>query len=547
MLNALSHSKLQNNLQGKTVYFNKEGHYLTTYAFIGALSLPEVSASFNDALKQLIEAFPEKAEKFKKCKFMYQIPVRKEFREDGTYKEFFMDYASVNISDWEVGNAICGFNFNGYMRKKAKKSSNTEHTIEELVADRFPDQQPLTEEERVETKKLYINAINKISNSTVDTMALSLIKCLEHYEKIEIFVTLFMKTILMSNFTMKLYVLLMKELVKSEIVICTENEKIKSSILYRLMNDKVNELMDKAITEKLDPMENKNICMFYSNMAKYGLMSIDTFVDTCLSTIDLCESEEFAPDIIMVNLINMILNNCTALKVDHADLISKISGFIDDFGEQKHQLLLKDITEGVSKDNEDPEELHNLELDIITSDFEFEDADALCFLPAIKVTPGVKSLVEKHVAEREYEECENLEYAAIKVYKGYVDKVKEHEAFNRIESNDMPFWVKDEAIMNKMKQFSTSPDPQYPKMNTRVSDCGMFKKMYVMFSPVSDCYQDAGFAMRVLMKTKHYNSTKTEQTTVTFHHSLSESAKGHGKGHGKGGKGGKSGNKRHKR
>ena len=84
-------------------------------------------------------------------------------------------------------------------------------------------------------------------------------------------------------------------------------------------------------------------------------------------------------------------------------------------------------------------------------------------------------------------------------------------------SNPVKDWVDSENIFRMARLFNTSPDPTYPIFKTVPigQDC---KRFVITFSPENSCYQDAGFAIRMMKKFIEYNQSKTHYCTVSFSH-----------------------------
>lgn len=521
MSNPVSHSKFAKVISGKSVHFNRKGTYLVAYVQSSVTSPEMVISAFKDARDQLVESLienhPNKAAKFKKCEFEVNMP----FRMDAeTNKMYYMDYSLVEISDYEVGKAICGFNYNGSMRKKIVNCEDRDIDLGVEIAKRFPDLEPLSPEDILETTKLYKGKINKITEAKTENVLLGISGCVEHPEKMKLLLDIIFTSARSENFSTNLFIYLINSLTESEIVkFGSTTDDFVVSILHTMLVENINKIAHDIKNNKVVRREAINLSRFFGELFESNAINVDIFKDVYDTIIEDLENSGSVEDDVMMNMIN-IINKCHGnVKRQCPEIFDKLTSFIDDFGETKHQFLLQNVKEAMSKIDDNDESVDNKA--VITNCFKFVAMNPLCYLPAIKLPNRLTQVVKEYVKERQYTDPINLEYAAIQAHEAFVEGTPDGLKTNVIQSFNVPHWVSDDYVKKRLNKLSTSNDKSYPNIRIEKFDGGLTKRYICTFSPESDCYPDGPFAIKMLTKNILYNKEKTEHTFLTFKHARS--------------------------
>lgn len=510
------HPKLIKSLNGEQVFFNKDNTYMVIYTHNGVTSRTQVDFSYRDALKQLIEAHPEKSDKFSKCKFMYNLPY-KLCKETG--KNRYIDVCMVFVSDWEVGNAICGFNFDGSMRIDIQSHidiSGSEMSIDELIEKRFGQVEPASAEDKKEFGKSYIRVLNKTSKHTTEYVVVSLQTALNHPQTIQILIEKILAHVSQDKMLFNTFSVIVHDLIEAEL---TKVEPNSDGFIYSIFHLLLIDYIKKKLTRVLFTTDQDsevspqivNIFSFFAHLYLNKAVSQDCFVDFVKDLIKFLQDQSQINLEVLTTLLVAIHSVGSKIKKFNPEVFVSLQAVVNKHGAFMHKVKMADL-ENVEIDQ-------NLDLNNhITNILKIVNLPPLCFLPPVLLEPKQTEIVRKVVEKNNYE-CENLEYAGFRPYKGFTKRIGSDQAHNILISNLFPAWVDEKVLFNSMKMFDTSPIPgEFPKLEVIKSGREENKRLIVTFNPDPSCYQDAGFALKMMKRLEIYNKAKTHYTIITFNH-----------------------------
>lgn len=510
--NPISHSKFLKTVKGKSIYFNTPHTYKVLYVHTGVLSAKMVITAFEEAKEQLIESFPEKKGKFSKCTFDINMPTS---YDKITGETHYQDFSYVYVSDWEVGNAIMGFNFDESTRTKIVSCEGNIPDINTEIEERYPELEILNQQERLGFKKRYTSQLNRMSD--VMNTALCISDVLDHPDKMEILLEIIFNIAKINTFGGSELIDLLRYLIESEVTLyVTKMEEIGSdvsgefilSILHVKLTEHINKLIINLAEGKFKERNDiMNLSRFIGFMYGMGLFDTKKF----RMIFDVLYPDLFETDVIedntLMGILKMLEVSHSAIKTNCGELYEDIKNLINDFGELKHNTLMENIDNENIKDGyyKNP----------CTSYFKHEILEPLCFLPGIVLPKNLKELVEKHVEDNCYTECKNLQIGAIKAYGAHVE-TSEHSLKPEIFATRIPKWVNAEMIRKRLKQYSSSPDEIYPIIKEKSSESDNYYNVTAIFDNDSKYRTDYLFAVMMTTKWIIYSKDKKEHVIISF-------------------------------
>lgn len=516
MLKATAHKKLTKSLKGDTAYFNRKGTYMVTYTMCSVLGVPQIRSSYKDALKQLAEGFPEKKARIEKCQLSFNLLYRTcmdEVTEDG-YASKYMGICMVYISDWEIGNAICGFNFDGSMRKKLVPVVDiADRSLSEIIQHRSGDLEPLSPEERKSASNKYIGVLNKIVDRSKDNVIVQLGQLTDRPENMEILSGLLIKICTRDSLSHEVFTYIIRGMIEKEIIsLVGTTEDVITSIFHQMIIRDITAALfatrANASPDEYERKYNKNVFQFFAHLYNDGIVSNDVFEEVFVDSIHKFKATCQASCSDMTNLLHIANISSNKINKYFSGALDDLEDMLVNLGEPIHHALMENVKSIPKLEYIDDIDKH------ITKGFKVEDLPPLCFLPALTGCGSLHDMIESHV-EKHNLECTNLQYIPIKAYQGYVKKVSGEYKHNELFSKSMPKWVKHDLIKSEMSKYNTGPDSSYPIMNIIEARDGNSKRLKFTFNPHVDCYSDASFAMRMLKRFEMRNGPDV-YTTVTF-------------------------------
>lgn len=544
--NVISHPKFAKVVDGKTPHFNTKDTYLVMYVHTSVLSIEMVEKAFADAINELSDNYPDRRDEFKETVIRVCMPTK--YNAD-TGTQCFQDYSNVFVSNYEVGQAICGFNFNTSMRKRIVCSDNDDAIdLGKEIEERFPEYEPLNSEERRACTDKYKSVINKITEAKRDTFILNIKNCIDHPDKMDILLDIVFKAAQRDNFETKNFIYMFMQLSVAEVIKVEdlsdsddEDSEIKPerfvvSIFHVKLVEHIRSLMADVIEKKVTRPELMNTAKFIGELFAERAVDLPLFTDIYRFLMsELFDTDDASvEDSDMMIMIGILKSSCIRIKQHEPKLIEELSEIIDDFGEIKHKMLMKDVYDIIDKAEHNNDKLGEvIGKGSISAKFRFENLNALCTLPAVAIPPSYTDLVRKHVEEEKMTECKNLQYCGISAHTLFVLRPTEVKKYWEIISSTVPKWVENSMLRREFGLYNTSPDESYPIVTSReVSDnC---KSVTIEFSQEAQHFKDALFALKMLGRMKLKNSEHNEHVVLSFCHRESFEKKG-----GKGGKGGK--------
>jgi hypothetical protein len=556
--NVISHPKFAKVVKGKTPHFNIKGTYMVLYAHTSILSPEMAKKGVYNAIEELCEEFPERKEEFEKTIVKVCMPTKYDVSAGHAR---FQDFSNIYISNYDVGQAVCGFNYNGSMRKRIVCSTNTDVIdLGKEIEDRFPDYEPLDVEKRRECFEKYKSIINKMTEAKRDTFILNLNNCIDHPDRMDILLDIIFKHAQKDNFKTKNFIYMIMQLSVAEVikVVCENSdddddddddddedkpvkpEKFIVSIFHVKLVDRINSLMADVIEKKITRHELMNTAKFIGELFAERAIDLPLFSNNYRFLMDRLFSSENASveDSDMMIMIGVLENSCIRIHQQEPELIEEFDKIIADFGELKHQTLMEDIYRKIKTNAQDGEHLGEvIGKGSISAKFRFENLKSLCTIPAIAIPPSYTRILEEHVLKEKIPECTNLEYCGMTVHTQFVLRPVDIKKHWEIISPTVPKWVSNEMLREEFALYNTSDDfgnsimtKKYPIVTSKeVSEnC---KSIHVEFSQEGTHFTDALFALKMLGRMKLSNQKHNEHVVLAFGHAESferKSIKGKG-------------------
>lgn len=496
------HPTFLSNEKHKNANFNTPHTYMVCYVFNGCLTLDGVRLIINDCAKQIVENYPERAEQVKKCVIRYNHPLKTEYDNDTPLYRSSMNYCNIFFSDWEIGNAFCGFNFNGTMRRKLVKTDE----IGEDESEEISLIAPLEDNEIKTYKKKYKRYMNTISEAKAHSISIDVVKDLNNKECVDLIIEEIYSNACDSVMNHNNYVYILKACMQYEAEKYVGLDLVKFTI-FRKVVKYGSKLLEIGNDKSIECLMSFVALLTFHNM--FCRKSFCTFLQNFIENLNYESFETNSVKAVIKAL--AILKDYKPIKDTWESLYSKIGELIEDYGESYYIVNHKNILDHVN------------EIIVNESDLDFNDTykivklDPICTPAAVRIPESRKRDVEEYCKERHYE-CENLGYTTIKSHKAYVKKHKDGIVHNiLVTKNPVCDWVTPEIIRNRFKLFnSDKKDNQYPIVEYRdVQD--IYRKFTVVFSPENTYKYDAGFSLLMLEKFSitHPNDPKI-YTTVEF-------------------------------
>lgn len=519
--NALSHQKLQKVINKRSVYFNKKSTYIVSYVFTGASDRGRILSSFRDAHKQLIERFPDN-EDLKNCIFDINVPQRYN-AETNMYTS--MDFVYVYISNWAVGKAICGFNFNGSMMQTIELCPDQEIDLEKEVEKRFSMCDDIPDEVYKERTKSYKTVLNKITNAKRESIILRLSDVFEHACLLQACIRDIVIASIGDGFGCNDIVYVIANLIEAEVTI--EEEKRDNMENYHSYDDEWSvSLFHAFLLAEIDDRVHKfvkntnmnqdtmtkllNLMKFISTLYVNGIIGTEDYFGFFQTIVKAFEMSDSMDEKIIGKLIMMYRVASSRIINDCPKIVEMLEEFIDDFGDSSSRTMFDTYSREASEKKWTSVKQYG-------SRFKFTKIESHCFLPAVKLSANQEKQVRDYSSKRGYQ-CSNLEWCGIRANESYVETCATNLRPNKLISKSVPSWVSDEDVKNRLRRFSTSEEKgKWPVVNVRTHDDG-WKTYYATFSPSNNDYQDAPFAALMLCKIPIYNNTNKEYCHLSFFH-----------------------------
>lgn len=509
------HQKFKsNNLKG-AFYFNKDHTYRIIYAFSGCLSERQVRASICDALGQLAEKFPHMKNKIKKCNVIVNMPYRSSLNNKGEIEYHYMDIANIFVSDWEIGNAICGFNFDGSMRIKIAPVSAEDMPLEKLIEEKYPEGDQMTDEEWLDTKKKLNRSINTISSSNIENNKSILNSSVRSIKSIKFVIESLIKDIANGNREYNFYGQLFKPLIDEEMatrIKNSEGDEILRSLVYRLIVENISVYVNNS--EKLKVYGKKIYQLIGFLFSEGTLYKEDFLIFVSKLTNSILNPESESQQILdLENFTSVIMNSGKFFEKHMKEEFEQIKDVVENMDNPRIKTIFADALENC-KEIEEPEYSYSKQFKICMM-------EPLCFLPAIELTGKAFDYLKKYVDDVKYEECkDSFMYAGIRPLLGCIFHVPDVE-LNILVSNNLPNWVKISDIEIRMKPFTTSDrlscskkdkGRPYPTVD-EIVHADKTKKFYITFDPDTNHLNDASFARFIYRKFIFHNQENRNMFT----------------------------------
>lgn len=528
MLAPNAHRKFQDNNRQKVYYFNKDHTYRVIYAFTGCLTEEQIRASFMDALGQLKQKFPHMVRRVDSCKIMINLPYKSNFNEKGEIKYNYMDYAYIFVSDWEIGNAICGFNFDGTVRiKVVSVDDGIEMTTEEIIKKRYEgNDSVLTEKELADNKKKYMKCMNAISETNIESSRSTLNSSVGNYESLLYVVNTLITAIIAGKWETKLQGLLFKPLIDSELsanIKEADEDSTSVSLVYRTICEELNRCETKLFSaEDSENWDKKKAVNFYELLGFLftdGTIHENTFMAFANRLMKDIDYEKNTTEIFFrLDCFVSLLRN-TGQYFKHHPEMSRIKEIVEDMDNPRIKTVFQKACDELDKSAK-------LNLDNSYSEkCKFVQLEPICFLPATLLKGKMLEELRAYAKDRKYEEClDTIQYAGIRALFGCVYMVEDVER-NVLISNNLPSWVDIKELENRLKPFATSTrkcdrvgktkdgrEQFYPLFSEKSFEHGT-KKFFITFDPDTKHINDAAFANLVFKKFVLFNKKSPNEFT----------------------------------
>lgn len=528
MLAPNAHRKFQDNNKQKVYYFNKDHTYRVIYAFTGCLTEEQIKASFMDALGQLKHKFPDMSRKVDNCKIMINLPYRSSLNTNGEVEYRYMDYANVFVSDWEIGNAICGFNFDGTIRVKVVSvEDDVKMSTEEIIKKKYEGNDTvLTPEELADNRKKYMKCMNAVSETNLESSRSTLNSSVGHYESLSYVIKNLVVSIVLGKWETRLHGLLFKSLIESELSSSIEDADENStsiSLVYRVIMEELNE-QERKIFDGSDPSNwNKDKAVnFYALLGFLftdGTIHEKSFMGYATRLIENIDYDKSSNELFfrLDCFVSLLKNSGQYFR--HKDELSHIKEIVENIDNKRIETTFQKACDELDK---------SIKLDFDNSYSEkckFVQMEPLCFLPAIVLKGKMLNDLREYATDRKYEEClETIQYAGIRALYGCVYMTEDVER-NILVSNNIPNWVNMRELEIRLRPFATSTrkcdragktkdgrEQFYPLFSEKSFEPGT-KKFFITFDPDTKHINDAAFARLLFKKFVLYNKERPNEFT----------------------------------
>lgn len=505
----LAHKKMMNASKNKSyIYTNRKDSYMCLYTFCGLLEETQIKNILDYCLNKLIRDYPEKSEKFKKCFFKVKVLRRMD--------KSIMKYRTINLchiycSDYEVGSALCGFDFDCNMLYEPVIFKHEDKTID-------PDKE--IKSRSIIDEDIDIKKYEKIINSNINKISET-----NKYDILNRFEICLTEPVILPTFFKKIYQNIIEqtnstsslchligELILSEIIrLKDEDEKLDENVSDKWYISLVHYYFNQMVTKSIDGIPElykkdegnakvKNLLINISSFYNYNLISHEQFYELLeilvgYSTDDKIQCESYIRILanLYLNCYNRIDDKCRKYICD----------YFDDYG---------DITiENIIKNAERKKYTHDKEYGTV---MKFKNKDRLVEIPAIKLKKEQSETLLRWTKERDIDKIHNTEHSTINPLQFVVEPPEENEVFNKIISEPIHKWVDKNVIENLVSLFNSN---KKHKMNFVWETCKRDEnlKICIAFFSNENVYStDASFAVNFLYNYPLVlNNSKSEKET----------------------------------
>lgn len=528
MLAPNAHRKFQDNNRQKVYYFNKDHTYRVIYAFTGCLTEEQIRASFMDALGQLKQKYPNMIRRIDSCKIMINLPYKSNFNEKGEIEYQYMDYAYIFVSDWEIGNAICGFNFDGTVRiKVVSVDDGVEMTTEEIISKRYEgNESVLTNAELADSRKKYMKCMNAVSETNIESSRSTLNSSIGHYKSLTYVISTLINTIVLGKWETKLHGLLFKPLIDYELSASikeADEDSTSVSLVYRTICEELDRWENKIFSgDDSSNWDKEKAVNFYALLGFLftdGTIHEKTFLVYANRLMDNIDYEKNTTETFFyLDCFVSLLKN-TGQYFKHNLELSRIKELVGDMDNPRIKTTFQKAYDELDK---------SAKLNLGNSYSEkckFVQLEPICFLPATVLKGKILEELRAYAKDRKYEEClETIQYAGIRALYGCVFMVEDVER-NILITNNLPSWVDMKELENRLRPFATSTrkcdrggktrdgrEQFYPLFSEKSFEQGT-KKFFITFDPDTKHINDAAFASLTFKKFVLFNKKNPKEFT----------------------------------